>query len=97
MNDLISIIVPVYNVEQFVDRCINSLKNQTYRNIEMIFVDDGSTDQSLVLCQKAAQTDDRIKVFHQDYKGVSASRNCGLAHANGNYIMFLDGTYKSLL
>ena len=91
MYDLISIIVPVYNVEQFIDRCIKSLINQTYRNIEMIFVDDGSTDQSLVLCQKAAKKDDRIKVFHQDYKGVSASRNYGLARADGNYIMFLDG------
>lgn len=91
MRDLISVIVPVYNVEPFLERCIQSLKNQTYRNLEIILVDDGSTDQSLTLCRKVAETDDRIRVFQQQYQGVSASRNCGLAHASGEYIMFLDG------
>lgn len=97
MNDLISVIVPVYNVEPFLDRCITSLKNQTYRNIEIILVDDGSTDQSLALCKQAAETDDRIRVFQQNYRGVSASRNCGLDHASGEYIMFLDGDDEAAL
>lgn len=91
MSDLISIIIPVFNVELFINRCINSLKNQTYHNIEIILVDDGSTDKSLFYCQKAAENDSRIMVIHQNYKGVAASRNNGLIHANGKFIMFLDG------
>ncbi len=91
MTSLISIIVPVYNVEKYIDRCILSLINQTYKKIEIILVDDGSLDNSYLICKRYAQNDNRIRVFHQNFKGVSASRNCGLANARGEYIVFLDG------
>lgn len=89
MEPLISIIVPVYNVENYVAECITSLINQTYRNIEILLVDDGSTDKSGQICDSFAN-DDRIKVFHTKNAGVSAARNYALDRARGDYIGFAD-------
>ena len=90
MFPLITIIVPVYNVEDFLAECIDSLLAQTYSNIEIIIVDDGSTDNSPVICELYAEKDQRIKVFHKNNSGQSCARNLGLDHANGDYIAFVD-------
>ena len=74
-KDLISIIVPVYNVEKYLNRCIDSIINQTYKNIEIILVDDGSTDQSSIICDKYSKLDKRIKVIHKKNGGLSSARN----------------------
>ncbi len=90
-NDpLISIIVPVYNVETYLPECLNSLVNQTYSNIEIICVNDGSTDNSLEVLQKYAQKDNRIIIIEQKNQGLSAARNTGLSHVHGKYLMFVD-------
>lgn len=88
--DLISIIIPVYNVELYVNKCIKSLVKQTYRNLEIILVNDGSTDKSGDICNDWVEYDSRIKVFHKENGGVSSARNLGLKKANGKYIMFVD-------
>lgn len=90
MNDKISIIVPVYNVEDYLEECIESIINQTYKNIEIIIINDGSTDNSGVICDKYSKKDKRIRVFHQENKGVSSARNFGIKNATGKYIMFVD-------
>lgn len=91
MNDLISVIVPVYNIENdLLDKCIGSIINQTYRNLEIIIVDDGSRKETADECDRLAETDSRIIVIHQENKGVSAARNTGLDIAKGNYIGFVD-------
>ena len=86
---LITIIVPVYKVEKFLDRCINSLINQTYKNLEIILVDDGSPDKSGEICDMYASKDERIKVIHKGNGGVSSARNAGLDIAKGDYIAFV--------
>ncbi len=86
----ISVIVPVYNVEKYVGRCIDSILNQTFTDFELILVNDGSTDNSGVLCDKYAKSDDRIKVIHKKNGGVSSARNIGIDNAVGDYIMFVD-------
>ncbi len=92
MNDnLISVIVPVYNVEKYVGECLQSITNQTYKNLEIIVVDDGSTDNSGKLCDEFAKTDSRIKVIHCKNGGVSKARNVGIENANGIWITFVDG------
>ena len=88
--ELITIIVPVYQVEAYLDDCIKSLINQTYTNIEILLIDDGSTDKSGQICDEYAQKDKRIKVIHQKYKGVSGARNTGLKKAGGEYVAFVD-------
>ena len=90
MEDLISIIVPVYNVENFLNECIESIIKQSYKNIEIILVDDGSTDTSGAICDELSQKDNRIKVFHKKNGGLSDARNYGIKKAAGNYIMFVD-------
>lgn len=90
-NILVSIIVPLYNVEKYVDKCVNSLLNQEHKNIEIILVDDGSPDSSGIIADNLANTDDRILVIHQKNSGVSSARNAGIASANGEYLMFVDG------
>ena len=90
MNDLISIIVPVYNVEQYLRKCIESIKNQTYTNIEIIIVDDGSTDNSGAICDELKQTDNRIQVLHKKNGGLSDARNAGLKIAKGEFVGFVD-------
>lgn len=89
-KDLISIIVPVYNAEAFLEKCVTSLMRQTYPNIEIILVDDGAKDGSPALCDAYAQQDRRVVVIHQENAGVSCARNAGLARASGKYVMFVD-------
>lgn len=90
MNDLISVIVPVYNVEKYLDRCVQSIVDQTYKNLEIILVDDGSTDNSASICDNWAEKDNRIKVIHQPNMGGGAARNAALDIAEGEYITFVD-------
>ncbi|SDB69130.1 glycosyltransferase [Butyrivibrio sp. INlla16] len=89
-NATVSVIVPVYNVEQYLDRCVNSLINQSYTQLEIILVDDGSTDSSGMLCDAFAQKDQRIKVVHQQNQGLSAARNSGLEIMSGDLVFFCD-------
>ena len=89
-TDLISVIVPVYKVEQYLDRCMESLVNQTYQNLEIILVDDGSPDRCPALCDRWAQQDARIRVIHKPNGGVSSARNAGLGAARGQWIFFAD-------
>ncbi len=89
-NPKISVIVPVYKVEKYLDKCIESIVNQTYQNLEILLVDDGSPDNCPQMCDKWAQRDSRIRVIHQKNGGVSASRNAGLDAATGDYIGFVD-------
>lgn len=91
MTDKISIIVPVYNVEQYIDKCVESIVNQTYKNIEIILVDDGSPDSCPLICDKWAEKDSRIKVLHKENSGVSSARNAGIDASHGDYIGFVDG------
>lgn len=86
----ISIIVPVYDVELYLQRCLDSIVNQTYQNLEIILVDDGSPDNCGIICDRYAAQDKRIKVIHQSNMGLSAARNKGLDTATGNYIGFVD-------
>ena len=86
----ISIVVPIYNVEKYVKKCIESLIKQTYKNIEIILVDDGSTDSSAEIIDEYANKDSRIIAIHQKNKGVSSARNTGLKAARGEYIGFVD-------
>lgn len=87
---MISIIVPIYNAERYLKRCINSILNQSYTDLEIILVDDGSTDQSLDICKYYMHNDTRIKLIQQENSGVAAARNAGLRIAKGEYITFVD-------
>lgn len=87
---VISIIIPVYNACEYLDKCIRSVLRQTYTNIEVILINDGSTDKSSELCEWFAQQDDRIKVLHKENEGVSAARNAGINMATGDFIAFVD-------
>lgn len=89
-NDLVSIVVPVYNVEKYLNRCINSIVNQTYQNLEILLIDDGSTDNSSKMCDEWANKDSRIRVIHKQNCGQGMARNTGIDCANGNYICFFD-------
>jgi glycosyltransferase involved in cell wall biosynthesis len=90
MKPEISIIVPVYNVEDYLEDCLNSILVQSFQNFEVILVNDGSTDRSGSICDDYAKKDDRIKVVHQEYQGVSSARNVGIANAEGEFIGFVD-------
>ena len=89
-NDLISIIVPVYNVQSYLERCILSLLQQTYSNIEILLIDDGSTDKSGDMCEKFSLYDSRIKTYHKKNGGLSDARNFGIKKANGEFYCFVD-------
>ena len=89
-EEKLSIIVPVYNCEKHLSGCIESILNQTYMNFELLLVDDGSTDNSGMLCDDYMRKDNRIQVIHQTNSGVSVARNTGIRHADGKYIMFVD-------
>ena len=90
MNKTLSVIIPVYNTEQYVERCINSICNQSYQNLEIIVIDDGSSDSSLLICQKIAEKDPRIRIITKENSGVSETRNVGLDYATGEYVTFVD-------
>lgn len=89
-NDVVSIIVPVYNVEKYLDRCVESIVNQTYRNLEIILVDDGSPDNCPQMCDEWAKKDSRIKVIHKENQGQGLARNAALVQAKGSYVCFVD-------
>lgn len=90
MKPTVSIIVPVYNAEHTIGRCLDSILNQDYTDFELLAVDDGSTDSSGAICDEYAARDSRVQVFHQENAGVSASRNLALDRARGTYLQFLD-------
>ena len=90
MDEKISVIVPVYNVEQYLERCVDSIINQTYKNLEIILVNDGSTDNSGQLCDELARKDDRIRVVHKKNGGLSDARNVGIYEAKAELIGFID-------
>ena len=87
---MISILMPVYNVDKYIEKTLESIKNQTYSDFEVIMVDDGSTDSSGLICDKWAQADSRFKVIHKENAGVSAARNTALSLVKGEYIFFMD-------
>lgn len=89
--DKISIIVPVYNIQEYLEKCVKSIVKQTYKNLEILLVDDGATDNSGIICNDFALKDDRIKVIHKKNGGLSSARNEGIKHATGKYICFVDG------
>lgn len=90
IKDLVSIIIPVYNVENYIVECLKSVERQTYSQIEVVIVDDGSTDSSAQICDEFATKDRRFKVIHTPNNGVAAARNVGLENASGEYLFFLD-------
>ena len=87
---LISVIVPIYKVEKYLNKCVDSIINQTYKNLEIILVDDGSPDSCPDICDKYEKKDNRVKVIHKKNGGLSDARNAGLDIANGEYISFID-------
>lgn len=89
-NALISVIIPVYKVERYLENCVDSVRQQTYTNLEIILVDDGSPDRCPALCDEFAKQDERIKVIHKENGGLSDARNVGLDNANGDYVTFVD-------
>ena len=88
--DLVSVIIPVYNVRDYLERCLKSVLSQTYENLEVIVVDNGSTDGSGEICDSFASEDSRVKVIHLENPDVSWARNAGLDSASGDWIMFVD-------
>lgn len=90
MTPLLTVIVPVYNVERYLNRCIDSIINQEYKNLQIILINDGSKDSSGDICDDYAKKDDRIFVFHQKNKGQSSARNLGLDNATGDFVAFID-------
>jgi glycosyltransferase involved in cell wall biosynthesis len=90
MEPLITVIVPIFNVQDYLNRCIDSILNQTYKNLEIILIDDGSTDSSGNICDKYAVNDFRISVIHKENEGPSVARNIGIAKASGEFISFID-------
>lgn len=90
LKPLVSIIIPVYNMEEYLDNCIKSIIRQTYSNFEILLIDDGSTDQSKSLCISWEKRDNRIRFFNHDNHGVSYTRNRGLKESRGEYIIFID-------
>lgn len=89
-QSLVSIVLPIYGVEKYLDRCMNSVVNQTYRNLEIIMVDDGSRDNCPAMCEQWAAKDSRIKVIHKENAGLGMARNTGIENATGEYICFFD-------
>ena len=90
MQELVSIVVPIYNVQDYIERCVHSIIEQTYHNIEILLIDDGSTDDSGKLADEYAKKDERIKVFHKKNGGLSDARNYGVSMSSGEYICFID-------
>ena len=89
-NELISIIVPIYNVEKYLRQCLDSIMNQTYRNCECLLIHDGSSDNSEDICREYVSKDSRFRYFEKENGGVSSARNLGIEHSKGEYITFID-------
>ena len=87
---MVSVIVPIYNAEKYLNECISSILSQSYKDFELILIDDGSKDKSLNICNEFAKKDLRIIVVHQENSGVSAARNNGLKNAKGEFVAFVD-------
>lgn len=90
VRGLATVVIPIYNVEKYLDRCINSVINQTYQNLEIILVDDGSPDRCPQMCEEWSRKDSRIKVIHKENAGLGMARNTGIENANGEYLFFVD-------
>lgn len=90
MSPKISVIIPVYNTESTLHKCVDSILNQSYEDWELLLIDDGSKDHSAFICDEYAQQDKRIKVFHKENGGVSSARNIGIDNAEGKWITFID-------
>ena len=90
-NKMLSVIIPVYNLEKYIGKCLDSICMQTYGNLQIVLINDGSTDNSLSICEEYAEKDLRIEIYSQENKGVSSARNNGLTKAKGDYITFVDG------
>ena len=90
MSSLVSVIVPVYNSTAYLKRCVDAILSQTYQDLEVVLVDDGSTDDSLNMCREYEKSDTRVKVFHKENGGSSSARNVGIKEATGEYICFCD-------
>lgn len=93
-NEMISVIVPVYNIRAYIKECIDSIICQTYRNLEIILVDDGSTDGCGEICDRYEKADARVRVVHKQNGGLSSARNCGISLSKGKYLLFVDGDDK---
>lgn len=89
-NPVVSVIVPIYNAEKYLERCVDSIINQTYNNLEIILVDDGSKDKSGEICDRYAESDSRVRVIHKQNGGICSARNAGLRAAEGDFISFMD-------
>ena len=89
-KDLVSIIVPVYNGAEYIEKCLNSLMHQTYKLLEVIIIDDGSTDNTAIICKKICVKDARFRYYYQSNAGVSSARNNGIKISQGEYIVFVD-------
>ncbi|MDG7247369.1 glycosyltransferase [Streptococcus pneumoniae] len=90
MKDLVSVVIPVYNVENYLEECIQSVLNQTYTNLDIVLVNDGSTDASAEICDRFAEIDDRARVFHTENRGAALAKNFGVTQALGEYVLFVD-------
>lgn len=90
MNPFFSVVIPVYNAEKYINRCVESILQQSYENFEVVLVDDGSADRSMEICEELGQKDTRVSLFHQKNQGVSAARNKGISMAEGKYLVFVD-------
>ncbi|VJF83862.1 putative glycosyltransferase [Streptococcus pneumoniae] len=90
MKDLVSVVIPVYNVENYLEECIQSVLNQTYTNLDIVLVNDGSTDASAEICDRFAEIDDRARVFHTENRGAALAKNVGVTQALGEYVLFVD-------
>ena len=90
-NILVSVIVPVYNVENYIEKCLESIVNQTYKNLQIILVDDGSTDKSGEICDKYVKMDERVEVIHKENNGLVSARKSGIVRAKGIYTVNVDG------
>ena len=90
MKKEVSVIVPVYNAHKYLKRCIRSILDQTYENLDIVLIDDGSQDNSLEICKRFEKEDQRVRVFHKENGGVSSARNYGIKKAQGEYIVFID-------
>ena len=89
-QDKITVIIPVYNTEKYLERCLNGIVDQTYRNLEILLIDDGSTDSSGDICRSFAEKDDRITVLKKENGGQASARNLGLDRMTGKYVAFVD-------